>query len=105
MINRMHVAKVSKTDSTAIFSFNLQPTALSARGGNDFLRGVSEVAGGRDRKTALREERAALLSVRAFDAHDDRNGYANILHGMDDAFGDHVAANDAAEDVHENRAH
>ena len=59
----------------------------------------------RDLEAAVREHLAALLDVRAFEAHDHRHLDVHLLHGGDDAFGDHVAAHDAAEDVHEDRLH
>src|SRR5690606_26290684 len=45
---------------------------------------------------------SAQFGVVAFKANDDRNLDADFFHCTDDAFGNHVAANDAAEDVDQN---
>ena len=42
--------------------------------------------------------------IGALQPHDDRNAYAHLFDGRDDALGDHVAADDAAEDIDQNRA-
>src|SRR5690606_6605782 len=77
------------------------PHVLFPRRGHDFLRGIREIGGLSDRKTALGKELAPLFRVRAFDAHDDRHADADVFHGVNDAFGNHVATDDAAEDIDE----
>src|SRR5512138_2226408 len=69
------------------------------------LRRVGEIGGRRDGERAMRQHLARLFRVRAFEPHDDGNADANLLHRDHHALGDQVAAHDAAEDVHEDRAH
>ena len=51
------------------------------------------------------ENLLALLHVRAFHAHHERHGQADLLRRLHDALGEDVAAQDAAEDVDEDPAH
>jgi len=48
-----------------------------------------------------RSTRCPLLDVRTFEANDDRDLNPDVLGGLDHAARDHVAADDAAEDVDE----
>src|SRR5688500_16704587 len=94
-----------KNESVAILSspYSRRSTALLLlRFGDDFVCGIGQVARSNDCKTALREQLATLFRVGSFNANDDRHLHTDIFHRSDDAFGDHVAADDAAEDVHEN---
>ena len=49
--------------------------------------------------------RARLLGVGALEPHHHRHLHAHVLHRVDDALGDQVAAHDAAEDVDQDGAH
>ena len=52
-----------------------------------------------------RQQLAAVRRVGALEAHDDRQVQAEVPRRADHAFGDHVAADDAAEDVDQDRLH
>ena len=47
----------------------------------------------------------ALRRIRSFQPHHHRHLHADLLHGGDDAVRNDVAADDAAENVHEDRTH
>src|SRR5207342_1455123 len=73
--------------------------------GDDLLRRVAQVVGGDDRQAAHRQDVLALLDVGAFEADDQRHLDVDLARGLDDAFGNDVAAHDAAEDVDEDALH
>ena len=50
-------------------------------------------------QVGLRQQRAALLVVRAVEPHDERHLGLDLVERLDQALGDLVAARDAAEDV------
>src|SRR5262245_39588092 len=66
-----------------------------------FPGGVVEIVRRRDREAGGREQLAPLLDVRALQAHDDRDLEPDFLDRRDDALGDEIATDDAAEDVDE----
>ena len=72
---------------------------------DDLAGGVAEVVGGDDRQAAHGEDVLALLDVGAFEADDQRHRQLHFLGRRDDAFGDDVAAHDAAEDVDQDALH
>src|SRR5215468_3750397 len=63
---------------------------------DDFLRGVVEIAGRDDVEVGLGDDLLAFLHLGALQAHDQRHAQAHFLDGGDYAFGDDVAAHDAA---------
>src|SRR5690606_7016874 len=69
------------------------------RGGDDGGRGFGHGVGADDGQARGRQHLLALFFVGALHAHDQRHAEVHGLAGGDDAFGDHVAAHDAAEDV------
>mmetsp|Transcript_126631 Transcript_126631/g.394230 ORF Transcript_126631/g.394230 Transcript_126631/m.394230 type:complete len:259 (-) Transcript_126631:538-1314(-) len=77
--------------------------AASFRKLDRLLGGLREVAHGNDREAALLDNLHALLYVGADQPDDQRLGKSDLLHGVDHAVGDDVAAHDAAEDVDEDR--
>ena len=56
-------------------------------------------------EAGLPQHRPALLLVVALHAHDHRHLHRQVAHRGDDALGEDVAAQDAAEDVDEDRLH
>src|SRR5439155_6246749 len=75
------------------------------RGRDCLPRAVEHVAGGDDVEPGAGEDRLALVDVRALHADDQRDREADLARGLDDAVGQNVAAEDAAEDVDEDRPH
>src|SRR5205823_8497099 len=71
----------------------------------DPLRRFVHRVGGREIHPALLEQALPFLDVRPFHADDDRHPHAQLLHGADHALREHVAAQDAAEDVDEDGPH
>src|SRR5579872_3640402 len=63
------------------------------------LGGLPQVLGRDDRDARVLEQFAPLLDVRALEADDERHFELDLLEGAEDAGGDHVALDDAAEDV------
>src|SRR4249919_4259806 len=78
---------------------------LAGDGSNRLLRAVVDVVGRSDGQTRVLQQFLAGFHVRAFEADDDGNLDVDFLDRADDALGDHVAADDAAEDVDEDRLH
>ena len=76
---------------------------LPRSGRDDLPGGVGQVGGDDQVQPALGEQLATLRRVGALDADDDRQVQAEVASGADDAFGDHVAAHDATEDIDEDR--
>src|SRR5437763_10144357 len=72
---------------------------------DDLLGGVLHPFGDGEVQARLAQDALALLDVRAFEADDDGDLYAYLSSGLDHAARDHVAADDAAEDVYEDGAH
>ncbi len=72
---------------------------VPCRGAHDLLRRLAHRVGGREVQAAVLQHLLALLDVGAFHPDDDRDRDAELLDRGDDAFGEHVAAQDAAEDV------
>src|SRR5664280_108506 len=73
--------------------------------GHHGLGGLGHRIGADDRQAGIGEQLLAEFLVRALHAHDQRHREVGGLAGGDDAFGDRVAAHDAAEDVDEDRLH
>ena len=80
-------------------------SGLLPRQRHDLRRGFAHRVGGREVQPALSEHPLSFLDVRAFHANDDRNRHAQFLHRRDHAGREHVAAQDAAEDVDEHGLH
>src|SRR5690606_22213311 len=70
-----------------------------------FFCSVSQTGCRDDVQTALAQHLAAEFGIVAFQAHDYRHGHPYFGHGADDAFRDHVAAHDAAENVDQHGFH
>src|SRR5205823_11693570 len=66
------------------------------------LGGVGEIVGGDDGQARFREDLLAEPDVRALQAHHERHVEAHLSRRRHDALRDHVAAHDAAEDIHQN---
>ena len=66
---------------------------------DDLFRGIGEVLRRGDLQTRLLQDLLAELDVGAFQPHHQRHVQVDLARRGDDAFGDHVAAHDAAEDV------
>ena len=66
---------------------------------------IGQTLGGDDRQPRFGQQLAPEFDIGAFQPHDHRHLDADFLHRLDDAFGDDVAAHDAAEDVDQHRAH
>src|SRR5437773_4800296 len=77
----------------------------SPRGRDCLPRAVEHVAGGDDVEPGAREDRLALVDVRALHADDQRDREADLARGLEDALRQNVAAEDTAEDVDEDRPH
>src|SRR2546423_104208 len=78
---------------------------LLARERDDLLGGVLHPFGDGEVQARLAQDALALLDVRAFEADDDGDLNAYLSSGLDHAARNHVAADDAAEDVYEDGAH
>jgi hypothetical protein len=63
------------------------------------LRRVVEVVGRDHVETGLVEDGLALFDIGALEAHHQRHFEAHFLDCRDHAFGDDIAAHDAAEDI------
>ncbi|KAF1856457.1 hypothetical protein Lal_00048580, partial [Lupinus albus] len=74
---------------------------LTLRGLDDLLGSVGQAGRSDDVQTAFGQYLGAEFGVVAFQADDHRDLHADFLHCTDDAFGNHVATNDTAEDVHQ----
>src|SRR6185312_15880750 len=74
-------------------------SALAADSRDDLLCRIVEIVGGDHVETRSAENGLAFLDVGAFEADHQRHLEADLLDRGDHAFGDHVAAHDAAEDV------
>jgi hypothetical protein len=66
---------------------------------DDLLGGIAEIVGRQDRQAGLAHDLLAQLDVGALQPNDQRHVQADLARGGDDAFRDHVATHDAAEDV------
>src|SRR6056297_1705520 len=66
---------------------------------HDLLRAVLEIVGGDHVNIGGVDDLLALFDVRPFQAHNQWNLETHLFHGRDNAFRDHVAAHDTAEDV------
>src|SRR5262245_51266609 len=71
----------------------------------DLAGGVFEIVGADDVETAVLDDGFAFVDVGAFEANHQRHFEADALHRGDHAFGDDVAARDAAENVDEDALH
>src|SRR5687767_4973984 len=88
------------TRTLVFLSISTDMCAFSSGGlgrGDGLLGAVVDVVGRRDREAGILQDLLALLDVRAFETDDDRHLDVDFLHRGDDALGDHVAADDAAE--------
>src|SRR5688572_29537917 len=76
-------------------------TATSAlpRQRDDFLRRLTHRISRCEAQPALPQHALAFFDVGSFHPHHDRHAYAELGHGGDDPLRQHVAAQDAAEDV------
>src|SRR5262249_25614169 len=61
--------------------------------------------GWNDVEAGLPQNLLPELDIGAFEPHDQRHGQADFAHGGNHAFGDHVAAHDAAENVDQDSLH
>src|SRR5579883_2867662 len=68
-------------------------------------RGVGHIGGGNHRQPGVLQNLLALIDVGAFHPHHQRHFEIDLPGGFDHAFGQHVAAHDAAEDVDQHAAH
>src|SRR5690606_16594481 len=78
-------------------------SSRAGRSRDHFLCRLAHRVGRDDRQAGLGEDALALVLVGALHAHHERHLQAHGLGGGHHALGDHVAAHDAAEDVHEDR--
>ena len=76
-----------------------------ARESDDLVGRLAHRVGRGEVESALAQHGLALLHVGAFHADDDRHRHTEFLDRGDDAGGEHVAAQDAAEDVDQHRLH
>src|ERR1700761_2036488 len=72
-------------------------------GGNDLVGRIGTMIGREDRQTGGAQNLLGEIDGRAFQTHDERHAQIDFARGADDAFRNHVAAHDAAEDIHEDR--
>ena len=70
---------------------------------DDLVRRLAHRVGRREVQAALLQHPLAFLDVGAFHPDDDRHRHAELLDRGNDALRQHVAAQDAAEDVDEHR--
>src|SRR5438094_2847272 len=109
--NGAPLAQPASTSATAITSIGCRITAglPSAWGGRtprelDGLAGAVAHVGGHDEaQSGVDEHLLALLDVGALGAQHDGQGEPELSHGGDDALGQPVDTQDAAEDVDEDR--
>src|SRR5690606_35167558 len=90
---------------TLISSGSLEWGSGGLGGFNGLAGAVVDVVGGGDGQAGVLQELLARVHVRALEAHDHRHLDVDFLDRGDDAFGNHVAAHNAAEDVDEDRLH
>src|SRR5262249_44153097 len=72
---------------------------------HDLLGRVVEIVGRHDVQPGLADDLLALLDIGAFEPHHQRHAEADLAHRSGDAFGNHVALHDAAEDVDQDAFH
>src|SRR5438874_6699313 len=72
---------------------------------DDLPRRFIHAVGGGELHTALAQQPLPFIDIGAFHSDDDRHGHAEILDCRDDALRQDVAAQDAAENVDQNRFH
>src|SRR5688572_20076265 len=68
---------------------------------DNLFGGVRQIVGAEDRQAGLRQYLLAQLHIGAFEADHQRHVKADLLRRRDHALRDHVAAHDAAKDVHQ----
>src|SRR5687767_5519084 len=84
------------------FVFLSTRTAISGgllHGLDHLLGGVGKIVGRENRQAGFGEDLLPELNVRALEPDHQRHVERHFARGGDDAFRDHVAAHDAAEDV------
>src|SRR5215468_858604 len=72
---------------------------------DDLLRRVIEIVGGDHVELGLGNDALAEIDVGAFEPYHQRHLEADLFHRRDDAFGDDVAAHDAAENIDQDYFH
>src|SRR5262249_25034137 len=72
---------------------------------HDLLCRVVEIVGRHDVQSGLADDLLALLDIGAFEPHYQRHAEAHFAHSGGDAFGNHVALHDTAEDVDQDTLH
>src|SRR5919109_181530 len=93
------------TDHRGIFIDQYRHLAFPLRSSDRLFSRLIEIVGGYDSKPALSEERTALLYIGTFQANHYGDRDAHFFDRLDNASGDQIAADDAAEDIHQNRPH
>src|SRR6056297_1733736 len=63
---------------------------------------IFQVVGGDHVEAGIRDDFLAFFDVGAFQTHNQRHFQAHFFYGGNNAFGDHIAAHDAAKDVDQN---
>ncbi len=81
------------------------PCAAERTAPTIFCAASSRSSAGDHVESGLADDLLAEIDVGAFEAHDQRHLQAHLLDRGDDAFRDHVAAHDAAEDVDQDALH
>src|SRR2546425_5169714 len=71
----------------------------------DFLCRLAHAVDRREVHAAFTQQLLPLVDVGALHPDDDRHRHAELTDGGDDALGQHVASEDAAEDIDEDRLH
>src|SRR5690606_12637968 len=71
----------------------------------DLLGGVVEVVGRNHVEARILEDGLAFLDIGAFETNHQRHFEADFLDRSDNAFGNDVAAHDAAEDIDQDALH
>src|SRR5919106_1955064 len=93
------------TDHRGIFIDQYRHLAFPLRGSDRLFSRLIQIVGGDDSKPALSEERTALLYMGTFQANHYGDRDAHFFDRLDNASGDQIAADDATEDIHQDRLH
>src|SRR5947209_100727 len=90
-------------DDAARWSWAMASASLD--GLHDLLRGVIEVVRRHDVQAGVTNDLLAKFDIGAFEPNHQRHAEPDLAHRGGDAFRDHVALHDAAEDVDQNALH
>src|SRR6185295_798008 len=88
--------KAGKPASKRFISYRLE---LCVGSGDDLFGGITHSLGWDDADAGITQHAAALVNVGTLEPGNDRDRYAQIFRCCDDTVGDHIAADDTAEDI------